>query len=335
MKLSSLVFIFLGLVIGFSANILTENSSQVDFITSHKSYNLDIPTERPTQLNCSENTKIVSRSERKTSANNSEIDDINRYNKGNETVLDLVSILLNNETEENYDIFEKNKIEIISILNQDKSARDEIISLYLNSDQGTDFEQDIFEIVSNIDSEKLHELSHELIESGMQRNQILGLDLIRVSKDHNPSTYDTVYELISENQVNRNVLLSSIQVISKSSDSLERKLDILKILEEHSNSGDTEIKLESLLSIGALAKSMDQLKPVLTLPQTEENKAIIAMAIRDNSLVNQELKNLLISYASDLENPPGVRGVAIESLVRFDLTSEERSHMASFVETFN
>jgi hypothetical protein len=326
MNFSSFAFISLGLFLGFNAKSIIDNSSHIDFIAAPKPYGSDTPIQHPINVNCSEKINSMS---------NNKINNRYSYNKSDDTISDLISLLSSTEIEKSDEGSDIHRIKIMNLLNQDKAARDEIISLYLDSNRGSDLEEDIFEIISNIDSEKLHVLSNKLIASGMQRNQILGLDLIRHSKDNNINVFDTVYKVISENQFDRSVLLSSIRVISKSSGSLEKKLNTLRVLEEHSNSGDMEIKQESLLSIGTLAKNMDQLRPVLALPQTEENKAIIAMAIRNNSLVNQELKDLLISYANDLENPTGVRGVAIESLARFDLTSEERSNMTLFVENFN
>ena len=56
------------------------------------------------------------------------------------------------------------------------------------------------------------------------------------------------------------------------------------------------------------------------------------LAMRDNNIVDSELKDVLIKYAFNENNSNMIREEAINALARFDLSFEEKNQLKEIIE---
>jgi hypothetical protein len=248
-----------------------------------------------------------------------------------EGVDNLISSLSKLEGDD-YNLYMELEFLIVNLLNEDDEALYEIQSLYSDSHRDSDFQGELKEVILKLDKKRIDYISNNLIDSHIEENQILGLDLMSDYKNPSVDDFNVVHRILTEHQVAREVLLASFRSIPAISTTIKKKRDMFDVLEEYTFSGDSEVRFESILAIGKLANNIDQIKPILRLPQTEENKTMTVLAMRDNNIVDSELKDLLIKYAFNENNSNMIREEAINALARFDLSFEEKNQLKEIIE---
>lgn len=326
------VFLFLaGLYFGFQSRDLINSSTVVDFYIANN-FKPDRSDHDLTNNNQSDNFHLnLASSENKNIAIVSDNIDSMEIHLGDDlsSIIDSLSRLDGGD----YNFYMQRNFEIVNLLNKNNDALYQMQSLYVNSNRDSDFQGDLKEVILKLDKERIDIISNYLINSYMEENQILGLELIADYQNSSIDDYNVVYQILSEHQVSREVLLTSLRSIPAIPTSIEKKRGTLDVLEEYVVSGDAEVRFESILAMGRLANHVDQLDPILTLPQTEENKIMTVLAIEGNNMVDSELKNILISYAFDENNSQEIRAMAMESLTRFDLNISEKNTLGNIIDS--
>jgi beta-galactosidase GanA len=190
-------------------------------------------------------------------------------------------------------------------------------------------------VLAKIKDPEVEAAAQDMVESGDTVTMMIGLDLLGDLGIANPKTYDITSKILEQpDESSPEMLMRAIYampVMHLSDPEITNTIDQLGYLaSNHSHDG---VRSNSIFKIVKWAKDYQDLESVvqaLDKNRSTDDRISAAMAISQSNVIDDDLRETLLSRMTDEEELWEIRRYAAESLSRFKLRDRDQQLYEAF-----
>lgn len=215
------------------------------------------------------------------------------------------------------------KVKALSRLREDPSYYYELFELLKSDPSNQDLVDDVYELFSETRAEEVTFFAQELLDSNIDEQQEIGLELLAELTLSNPTIIDSVINIIWRSNNNPKLLSLAIKSIPSSIE--HRKPEVINTLESLISHTSNSVRNNSFSKMAELAESGSELKSAIDAYSAfgNDEELQVALAIKRSSILDENIKSILIDFLLDDDRSPAVRRLSFEALKRFHLNESE------------
>ena len=215
----------------------------------------------------------------------------------------------------------------------DTTLREQLIAL-VRSDPTHEMARFALNAIARLDLQDVIDLAVELAQSADRDTTLAGLNLLSELKPETDQALVVAEQALNTFRYDYEVMVAAIEALPSEEIRTTTGARVLSSLNELISNEDDGVRSASIFAIADRAADSAELASVVQILTSEDpnDRISAALALESSDISTEDLRDPLVSRMIDVDELWEVRRIAADSLVRFNLTEDQKSQLAFFRE---